>query len=994
MWLLTSAQAQAPSVITDHATYLPGETIVVFFKNGPGNRKDWIGLYPEGIVPGTGTPSTRWYYVDNTQAGNQGLKEGAVTFTGGLNLAGDWVAFLLLNDEWDTLAQVSFRVADPTMPLVRTDKRVYAPGEKISITFTNGPANPKDWIGVYPADRTPGAGSLLWMYADGTTSGNTGKADGTISFANGLPNPGDYVVYLLSNDTYDGLANEPFTVSPPTAKARLLGVQPADGATGVSPKPTYTAVLTNGTTKVVAGTITLQLDSATVNPVVSSQGEATTVSYLPPSLLASESRHVFELTCQDNATPPNEIKSVVTFTVGAYRNIVLPAPLYFENFDQAPEGQLPAGWTEKSHTEAQNPEFDLGNLDSASYATWTVVNAERFQGSFVTYSDPANPPDWGTDYHRVLSVNPLNVVNGVVLNEPLAKGRFVFGNSGYRNGRSQVLYLFTPDFDLTGKHDVFLSFHSLWEQNQDSFGAVEYSIDGGATWLPVVYMVDAPDVLRDPQGNVDAVATLTAEYADAARYLDPDTGEEKGGSYGAFVGAEIGPELGAFISPRVNDDPVESKRVELFRLPQADNRQRVRVRFAHAGTDSWYFGVDDFGLYSIPTVKPPTIDSPPSSLSVYVGDAARLSVTAGGTGPFAYQWSFNGQPILNATNAELIIPFVKTSDAGNYLVRVANAAGAIESPAALLTTTALPNVVAGVWNFDQGDLTRSAGVGLLEFADGEVTEGLTSFETTDGAAVPHINGQPAKYMRVPAFAAGANGYNLTMPTVPVGNEGYLNRYTMIWDVLVPGDVNWTPLFNTNPGNANDADFYVSDAGALGIGALGYSANGVIEPTVWRRVAFAANLVSGRVTYYVNGLPVRVRTGGSLAEGRFALYSDKDAGPDLRLFNEPTGNYTHELLVNSFGFISRTMADEEILALGGPAAAGISLPVPAEEIRLGSPTLSGGALVLVWTGGLGPFQVQKTTALGQPWQNVGSPTNDRTFSEPLGSGAAFYRVIGQ
>jgi len=49
----------------------------------------------------------------------------------------------------------------------------------------------------------------------------------------------------------------------------------------------------------------------------------------------------------------------------------------------------------------------------------------------------------------------------------------------------------------------------------------------------------------------------------------------------------------------VNDNPVESKRIELYRLPQADNQPHVRFRFGHAGTDSWYFGVDNFGLYSI-----------------------------------------------------------------------------------------------------------------------------------------------------------------------------------------------------------------------------------------------------------------------------------------------------------------------------------------------------------------------------------------------------------
>ncbi len=64
-----------------------------------------------------------------------------------------------------------------------------------------------------------------------------------------------------------------------------------------------------------------------------------------------------------------------------------------------------------------------------------------------------------------------------------------------------------------------------------------------------------------------------------------------------------GGQLAPFISARGDDDPVESKRVEIIRLPQADNQPNVRLRFAHAGTDSWYWGIDDVGLYSLPTLR-------------------------------------------------------------------------------------------------------------------------------------------------------------------------------------------------------------------------------------------------------------------------------------------------------------------------------------------------------------------------------------------------------
>lgn len=206
----------------------------------------------------------------------------------------------------------------------------------------------------------------------------------------------------------------------------------------------------------------------------------------------------------------------------------------------------------------------------------------------------------------MLSVNPSNVVNGTFLRN-LTTGRLAFGNSGYRNDAlGQIVYMFSPDFDLTGKTNVYLSFHSLWEQNQDSIASVEYSINMGATWLPIAYMLNSgSDVATNLDGSIDALTTFTNLWGDIARYIESGSGNTNGGYYGAFIGVASNQwsTLAPYISRRVDDNPVESKRVEIFRLPQADNQPKMRLRFAHAGADSWYFGVDDVGLYSLPPLK-------------------------------------------------------------------------------------------------------------------------------------------------------------------------------------------------------------------------------------------------------------------------------------------------------------------------------------------------------------------------------------------------------
>ncbi|MEN9547402.1 MAG: hypothetical protein RLZZ356_2134, partial [Verrucomicrobiota bacterium] len=592
---VTSHALTAQSVVTSLENYFPREAISVSFAGGPGNPKDWIGIYPEGVTPGS-TGSTLWNYVNGTRTAGTGLREGSMTFGSGLNLAGVWTAYLLVNDGYTVVTNVSFNVIEPTAPAVRPSLNRYAPGEPITVGFTNGPANPKDWIGIYPEGVKPGSvGSTLWLYVDGTKSGSSGTASGSVTFPNGLATTGSYRAFLLENDGYTVLSSERILVGAATVSgAGVVSTSPAADATGVAPNAAYRAELTNG---VALASIRLSLNNKPVTATVTGTAQQASVTFTNAVLLAPASSNVYVLSFSDTSVPAKTFNVTNAFQVANYRNIELPTPLVFENFDAIPEGQVPAGWTRKSYVEIVNTELDFGNLGSAAYADWTTVEASRFNGSFVTYNNPENPADWGTDYQRVNVPNPANVVNGQILNEPLAKGRFLFSTSGYSIGRSQVMHITTPDYNFSGRTNVQVAFKSLWEQNQDSIGALEYSINGGADWLPLVYLIDEADLVKAEDGSLDAEATLNKEHGDVANYTD-DAGTVIGGTYGAFIGAPITASLAPFIQGRVNDNRVESKRYELFRVSGADNQSKVRFRFTHAGTDSWYWGIDDFGLYA------------------------------------------------------------------------------------------------------------------------------------------------------------------------------------------------------------------------------------------------------------------------------------------------------------------------------------------------------------------------------------------------------------
>jgi len=258
----------------------------------------------------------------------------------------------------------------------------------------------------------------------------------------------------------------------------------------------------------------------------------TTVSYDPPGLLLPVSAHRAKVVFQDSAA--NRTTNEWQFTVADYKTVTLPAPLYLETFDSTAEGSLPNGWAVTNYTDSAGTGPDLTVPSSDSYADWVVISSNTLATVF--------------DANR--RVTPPWVVNGVVITS-LVSNNLAYAESDQRSGK-QVQVLFSPDYNCSGKTNLYLSFHSLYEQNQDSLGAVEYSIDGGATWLPALYMLDGQDVIKDGSGNVDAVATLTTVDTDQAAY---------GLAYGDFIGTPVTAALAPFISARVDNDSLESKRI-------------------------------------------------------------------------------------------------------------------------------------------------------------------------------------------------------------------------------------------------------------------------------------------------------------------------------------------------------------------------------------------------------------------------------------------------
>jgi hypothetical protein len=86
----------------------------------------------------------------------------------------------------------------------------------------------------------------------------------------------------------------------------------------------------------------------------------------------------------------------------------------------------------------------------------------------------------------------------------------------------------------------------------------------------------------------------------------------------------------------------------------------------------------------------PVIIVQPNNQTVFVGETPVFTVSALGTPPLSYQWSFKGTNIAGATNATLAIANAQFTNAGSYAVVVTNLYGTAPSSNAVLTVNPIP----------------------------------------------------------------------------------------------------------------------------------------------------------------------------------------------------------------------------------------------------------------------------------------------------------------
>ena len=727
---------------------------------------------------------------------------------------------------------------------------------------------------------------------------------------------------------------------PEPTTAFVSELSPKDGVSGSSPAALFSATILDAATALNPASVKVYLDGSLLATTVNSDAGTNTIKGRPATLLPPLSTHTYRLEFADNGSPVTRKTNIVNFGIGLYLNYLLPPPIALETFESATEGGLPAGWVATNATTSITPGLNLDDYNSDSYLDWVVISSNRFATVFDT---------------RRLNT-PLAATNGAVLGS-LVNGNIIYAESDNRNG-NQVQILFSPDYNMTGRTNVYLSFHSIYEQNQDSAGSVEYSIDGGLTWLPVLYMIDGPDIIRDGNGAIDAVATLNAARGDQAF----------GQSYGSFIGATVTADLAPYISARVNDNASESKRLEFFRLPQADNKSAVRLRFGQSGTGSWYFGLDDVGFYSITQVSPPYVTISPTNQVETAGNSAEFAPTVIGIGPFTYQWQHDGVDLPGKTQDLLTLHNLTSADTGSYRVKVGYLGGSTNSPS--VTLTVLPATVApvtGQWDFESYDLTATMGADL-EFSDVNV-EINTGFNASDAVPLPDLNdGKPASILSFPgALVGGPNpGYRMRHRIAANGGGARVNQYTLILDILYPAAsaIGERSILQTSSSNSDNRDIAVGTDNGIGVSG-GFQ--GKLLPDTWARVAFAVDL-SGPGAHpvmakFINGVKVGQQLLTEGVDGRWSLNAASDVDPVALLFADDNVD-VQPGHVSSIQIRAGRLSDSDIAKLGGPK----STKIPG-AIKVTRNT--DGSLTIRWSGGV---VLQSADAPTGPWGDVTGATS--------------------
>ncbi len=199
---------------------------------------------------------------------------------------------------------------------------------------------------------------------------------------------------------------------------------------------------------------------------------------------------------------------------------------------------------------------------------------------------------------------------------------------------------------------------------------------------------------------------------------------------------------------------------------------------------------------------PVALSQTPTNLLVIASSNVTLGLTVTGTGPFAYQWQFNGTNIAGATQKLFTLNNFTFTNAGRYSVVVQNAAGSVSGQVAALGFIPVLNVsLAG------NDVALSwDGEFVLQSATNVAGPYTDLKSATSPFTNPFAQDGPQRFFRLRVGDPALTGVLLPNQWFSVGLTGSPGRiYTIQGSTNL---VNWMPL------QADASPFTLQDSNAV------------------------------------------------------------------------------------------------------------------------------------------------------------------------------------
>ncbi len=196
-----------------------GTSLTFDYSTATAGSTNWVGVYPQGQVPGD-VASSVWAYAPDAS--------GQVTLSTTGLAAGTYEAWLLYDDGYGEMSgAVTFTVTGantgPSGTISVSGNTSVVEGLPISLGYTADPATASNWIGLYHEGNSDLEDYLTYTYAP--------DASGTATFGTAGLAPGSYQAVLLYDDGYTALAGPAtFTVTAPPVVPQPVYHATLDGA--------------------------------------------------------------------------------------------------------------------------------------------------------------------------------------------------------------------------------------------------------------------------------------------------------------------------------------------------------------------------------------------------------------------------------------------------------------------------------------------------------------------------------------------------------------------------------------------------------------------------------------------------------------------------------------------------------------------------------------------------------------------------------------------